>query len=403
MKKVLLLITCLLFTYCLNAQTQNSLTMDGSNDYVTTTYAPPSGNVARTIEAWIKTTANSVPSAGGRQQVIADFGSFTTGGRFTFNVLFNNAIRLEVGGSGVNGNIPINNGNWHHVAVVYDPSNSAGTVTLYVDGNLDVQGTPTVTVNTGTSNNLIIGRRVDGINNFTGSIDEVRFWNTALSQNDLIIGGGSEICPSITGLTAYFQCNKGMANSNNSGLNILPELVNGNDGTLIGFSLSGATSNWTPGAPVNQFLTTDVSLNAGVLTAAQTGASYQWIDCATNMAISGATGMTFTPSITGNYAVEITNAGCAQISECTTITVLSEESYALFNLQLARNPSNQLFLNTSDLSQFTGTITDLSGKLVFSDALQNLAEKSNTLTAGLYLIKIMDNDNRSKLLKWVKE
>ncbi|MDP5102027.1 MAG: hypothetical protein NWQ09_11940 [Nonlabens sp.] len=77
-----------------NAQTQNAIALDGIDDYMSSTYAPPTGNVARTVEAYIKTTANAVPNAGGRQQIITDYGSLTTGGLFKFFFLFKNAIRL---------------------------------------------------------------------------------------------------------------------------------------------------------------------------------------------------------------------------------------------------------------------------------------------------------------------
>lgn len=402
MKKNLLLITCLSLTISLYAQTQNSLTMDGSNDYVTTSYAPQSGNVVRTIEAWIKTTANCVPSAGGRQQIIADFGSFTTGGRFTFNVLFNNAIRLEVGGNGVNGTIPVNDGNWHHVVVVYDPSNSTGTVTLYVDGNIDVQGTPTVSVNTGTSTNFTIGRRVDGVNNFTGSIDEVRFWNIALTQNDILTGGGSEICPSSNGLEAYYQFNEGTAGGNNSGITAVPELVSGNNGTLNGFSLSGNSSNWTTGAPVSQFLTTDVTLNAGVLTAAQAGASYQWIDCGTNMAINGATAMTYTPTSIGDYAVDITNLGCTQRSDCINVSTLGLSKASLNDISILKNPSSHLQFEANAINNAQLVIYNLSGKEIIKTTLNNTEVIKPDIAPGLYMVTLSQNGT-SKSFKWIKE
>ncbi|MGJ8683817.1 MAG: LamG-like jellyroll fold domain-containing protein [Nonlabens sp.] len=402
MKTLLLSSILLLSTISLSAQTQNGLTMDGTNDYVSTTYSPPSGNVARSIEAWIKTTANSVPNAGGRQQIIADFGSFTTGGRFTFNVLWGGAIRLEVGGNGVSGTVAVNDGNWHHVAVVYDPANSAGTVALYVDGNLDTTGTPTVSVNIGNTTPFTIGRRVDGVNNFTGSIDEVRFWNRALTPNDLNVGGGSEICPSSTGLGAYFQFNEGMPSASNSGINSLPELVSGNDGTLNGFSLSGGTSNWTPGAPVTRFIDTDVSQNAGVLTAAQSGVTYQWIDCSTNMPITGATGMTFTPTMVGDYAVDITSLGCTQRSDCETVTTLGIDAIALSDVALVQNPS--AFLSFSGLlaSDTQVAIYTLSGKKVFTSTLNNSQLIQPNISSGLYMVTVSKN-GASKRLKWIKE
>jgi hypothetical protein len=160
MKKIYLLIITInlsSFSYSQNI----ALHFDSLNTHVQTTYSGISGGTgARTIEAWIKTTSNHVPSASGKQGVIADYGSFTTGGRFTFNVLFNNALRIEVGGNGLSGTISVNDGNWHHVAVVYNPS-ATNEYSLYVDSVLDVAGNLTITTNTGSATNLRIGKRIE--------------------------------------------------------------------------------------------------------------------------------------------------------------------------------------------------------------------------------------------------
>lgn len=402
MKKILPFI-CLIAVSVLGiAQTQNALSFDGIDDYVTTSFSPPSGNVSRTIEAYIKTSANSVPTAGGIQQVIADYGSFVTGGRFTFNVLWGGAIRLEVGGNGVSGSIPVNDGMWHHVAAVYDPSNSAGTVTLYVDGNLDTQGTPTVSVNTSSGGTLIIGRRVDGVNNFTGEIDELRFWDTALSQNDIITGAGTEICPFSTGLLSYYQFNEGVANVSNTGINNLPEFVSGNDGTLQGFSLNGVASNWVTGAPVTRFIDTSVTLASNVLTAAQTGATYQWIDCNTGNNIAGETNASFSPIANGDYAVEITLLGCTQESNCINVNTLSIVSNLLNGVELASNPSKILNFNNYISGKIDVTVHSLTGKELFKQSLVDSKSISTSLSSGLYLVTVKHN-GYSKTFKWIKK
>jgi hypothetical protein len=111
MKKIYLLLLFFGLMWSNNNVQAQALDFDGTNDYVQTTYSGISGTADRTIEAWIKTTANFIPNAGGLQGVIVDWGTFSTGQRFTFNVLWSNAIRLEVGGNGVSGTIPVNDGN----------------------------------------------------------------------------------------------------------------------------------------------------------------------------------------------------------------------------------------------------------------------------------------------------
>ncbi len=69
---------------------------------------------------------------------------------------------------------------------------------------------------------------------------------------------------------------------------------------------------------VNPMPDTSVVQAGAMLTASQTGASYQWLDCDNSFAqITGETGQSFTPaSMTGSYAVEIDLSGCVDTSAC---------------------------------------------------------------------------------------
>ena len=68
-------------------------------------------------------------------------------------------------------------------------------------------------------------------------------------------------------------------------------------------------------APINSISQTDVTL-----TADQNNATYQWIDCDNNNSpISGETNQSYTPTVTGNYAVEVTVNGCTSVSECVLV------------------------------------------------------------------------------------
>lgn len=215
-----------------------------------TGYTGISGNTARTVEAWIKTTVNSNPSTGAAQHVIVDWGTTATGGRFTLNIMWGNTLRIEVGGSGINGKTVLNDGDWHHVAASYDPS-ATYKFCLYVDGALDTSANNTTTVNTTSGNTLIIGKRVDNINYFEGEIDEVRVWNHVRTASQIADLFDKELCPNHSGLVAYFRLNQGTANANNSGkttaVNSISPAANG---SLINFGLSGSTSNWVSGSGI---------------------------------------------------------------------------------------------------------------------------------------------------------
>ena len=68
------------------------------------------------------------------------------------------------------------------------------------------------------------------------------------------------------------------------------------------------TINPTPSAAVTQ--------NGATLTATQTGATYQWIDCDDESNIVGEINQAFTPTTTGSYAVIVTIGDCFKKSDC---------------------------------------------------------------------------------------
>lgn len=235
---------------------QNGLNFDGIDDYVTASPVAISGTMNRTVEAWIRT--NIV----GTQRVIVDIGQMPLGQRFTLNVL-NGLLRIEIGGGGINSSSIVADGNWHHVAVTFD--NGASTkYNLYIDGMPAGSGNIAQAINTASGANLLIGTRNDMVNRFQGDIDEVRVWSYARTQSQILAAKDSSFCGTQNGLLAYYKLNQGQAAGNNSGLtNALDFSGNSNNGTLMGFSLTGAASNWVIGSnvlpPVNAYTSVTAS------------------------------------------------------------------------------------------------------------------------------------------------
>lgn len=249
--------------------TQNALHFDGSNDYVQTNFDGITGTSARTVEAWIRTPYQS------NQEVVTDWGSMSTGQRFTLN-LINGRIRTEIGGQGVTGNILIADQQWHHVAVTFDNSATL-KYKLYVDGSLDTAYNLNVSINTSSSTNMRIGVRMDGANYFTGNIDEVRVWNYARTESEIDSTKNMEFCAKPSGLVAYYKLNQGIAGGSNTGLTTANDEIPNQSGSLSGFALSGSTSNWVTGYPLNVGYTAD-TISASLCTGSYTSPSgnYTW-------------------------------------------------------------------------------------------------------------------------------
>lgn len=76
--------------------------------------------------------------------------------------------------------------------------------------------------------------------------------------------------------------------------------------------------------------TVDLSVTpSGPSLIAQAGdASFQWIDCEDFSPIPGATNAVFTPGVSGNYAVLVTQNGCSDTSACFPVVVLGAADLA---------------------------------------------------------------------------
>lgn len=391
---------------------QTGLNFDGVDDYVQSAATPVTGSAERTIEAWIKTTKNSLPinQGGDGQSVISDWGYASTGARFTFNVLWSNAIRLEVQGNGVSGSIPVNDGEWHHVAVVYNPS-APYEISLYVDGELDTQNNLSVGVNTSTITKLRLGKRVDDNGLFQGEMDEYRIWNIALSQAEIQERMNTELCGDETGLLVYYPFNEGIPQTDNSEVDTVTDLGSlGESGTLNNFALNGSSSNWTMGADITGGIDNEITLAAGVLTATETGATYQWFNCGDgNSAVEGATAQTFTPETSGTYAVEITSEGCVTTSTCMYVDAsLGIEDTLLNATKLYPNPTKDML--TLELANTYETIemelVSVTGKIIGKYQYYNdnkfLVDLQGVAT-GLYFLRIEVDGHDSVAFKVIKE
>jgi hypothetical protein len=242
MRKIFILLLSFSFTL---AYSQNALNFDGVSDYVQMPSAGPIGTANRTVELWIKTS-----SSVSNQQVIVDWGSITTGNRFTLNLINYGKIRIEVGGSGFNTTTSVADGNWHHVAVTYDNAASS-KYSIYLDGVLSISQNLTTAINTSNTNGIILGRRNDAINYFNGSMNEVRIWNVARTASQIQSSMNSQFCDLPTGLMYYYQFNQGVAGGSNNSVSTLNDAVANNDGTLYTFGLSGTVSNWVLGKPLS--------------------------------------------------------------------------------------------------------------------------------------------------------
>lgn len=108
-----------------------------------------------------------------------------------------------------------------------------------------------------------------------------------------------------------------------------------------------------------------ILVNNNILTADLAGANYQWMDCSTNQAISGATSQSFTPANNGAYAVTIELNGCTSTSNCETISTIGLQEDLTTAITIYPNPvDDELYVDNLSLFGSTYVIWSTDGKLV---------------------------------------
>jgi trimeric autotransporter adhesin len=137
-----------------------------------------------------------------------------------------------------------------------------------------------------------------------------------------------------------------------------------------------------------------LSLNAGLLTASQTGATYAWYQCP-NALIASATGQTYAPTVIGDYRVEVTVAGCTVLSNCITVSTLSNAAIKpQGELNIYPNPtSSQVTIELSDFENASLDVFDVNGRFIFSKQLNKASNQIDldNLSQGVYLFKVNSN------------
>ena len=157
------------------------------------------------------------------------------------------------------------------------------------------------------------------------------------------------------------------------------------------------------------FIDKTVTQNTTLLTSNETGATYQWVDCNnSNTPISGQTNQQFIPTMSGNYAVEITKNNCTKLSVCTSFNVLGIGDYELQNIALFPNPVKDKLTITgiqNNSSVLNVKLVSITGKEIFKKQLTSSNAKINTqsLATGIYFLDISTTDGAKKVFKVIKQ
>lgn len=142
-------------------------------------------------------------------------------------------------------------------------------------------------------------------------------------------------------------------------------------------------------------LNTSVLQMGDSLVSLEANAQYQWLRCYGSLIVplSGATNQSFTPLVSGQYAVKLTNAfNCTDTSICTQYIVTStNENSANSLFKVYPNPSNdRLIIQKGDYDpNVPMQLFNIDGKLILEEFLTNekLVLSVSKLKEGLYFVK----------------
>ncbi|MEM7233607.1 MAG: LamG-like jellyroll fold domain-containing protein [Planctomycetota bacterium] len=187
---------------------QFAVEFSGNLSWIQTDFAGIGGPNPRTVAAWIRTTMPGTLNSG---MIAWGQDSSTRKWHIRLNNTAGNgavgALRAEINGGYAIGTTPLNDGEWHHIAVVVPEDASSTTDILhYVDGQLEAMtGVNPLALNTNNgagARTLEIGRRVNGngtANYFPGAMADVRIYDEGLDAAAILklatpTVGPTEIC-----------------------------------------------------------------------------------------------------------------------------------------------------------------------------------------------------------------
>jgi hypothetical protein len=223
----------------LSANAQNRSFDFTTNDTVTLTNAASalSNRTTFTLEFWAKFTTvsgtiNLVDFTGGADVggLILNSGKLTVDLSCDFGCLTeSNALALSAG-------------TWYHIAVVFDN----GTWDFYVDGvargsNVLDQGALTSVPDYSalTVTNLVFGlQNHSSVDDFVGSIDDIRLWSSARTQTQIQNNRNNELVGNEAGLLGYWKLNEASGTTVNDSQTNTSLLTGTSSG--IGYSATGA-------------------------------------------------------------------------------------------------------------------------------------------------------------------
>lgn len=336
----------------------------------TITKTPPSMPQQVVFESWVR--PEYVLAAYSGRIFLGDMDAGTWG-TLSATVDFRNG-RIEASSSGgaIYDIMPFDAGVWYHVKIIAD--NEAKVFQVHING-LPASGTFSSTTTTRFPMHATVSPAQAIIS--AGNGGTVKMWFDDLR---------------LYGIPARLVCQ-----------NELPflfgtqSIAQGGVYSELFSSARGCDSTLTVYLKVSPLPDITVTDNNPEFMANATDATYQWINCATGMALAGETGRSFTATSNGSYAVVVTRGGCADTSACYNVTTLGmREADGSVVMKVYPNPTKGNITITDINSGMGDAVIDVysaSGRHIMTRtvAAGHVTIDITGQPAGIYYVKVTQN------------
>ena len=130
----------------------------------------------------------------------------------------------------------------------------------------------------------------------------------------------------------------------------------------------------------------------------------QWLDCDNNDAeINGETNQSYTPTVTGNYSVEVTLNGCVDTSACMLVDFTGiNEIESLISVHPNPTKDEVTLSIGAELLGIGFVVTDNAGRIVLTDTFESTEQNVNlsVFENGVYFIR---TDKKSQPVRIIKQ
>ncbi|MDP6401252.1 MAG: lectin-like protein, partial [Candidatus Marinimicrobia bacterium] len=211
----------------------SSLSFDGVNDYVSIANNSAFEPSSFTVQAWINLSAFENEDYFVYRHKTWFIGFSRSGTKFEGGVRDDDGDWLYPKSS----TTPSAGGGWYHVVLTFD-NGSTDDAKIYINGSLeDTESASSHTLNSQTSVVAIGAKYNNGAENyFNGQVDEVAFWDVALTADEITaLYNSGNYSESSSDLQGYWNFNEG------TGTTLTDQTSNGNNGTINGATWSTET------------------------------------------------------------------------------------------------------------------------------------------------------------------